>query len=452
MSERSRLLTFALVTTLTSACGPKWRASLTPSSPAVSGPSVGLIAEGAALQRRGVRDEVVRSLERATQRWVVPVEAGGSSDEADLKSLHARLAKEERSIAGYDRREPQCTTESVALAAIHRNAEAVYHVALELTERVRPASEAEAQSSGREPALAGVLGVLGLVRRDTVIEENLSGSVTLVLFGQKRSPRPVRIARRMVHVEPAAWTSRMDVGAAVSEALRELPAIQRPEWDGFARRLVSAGCPLLAVAVYESALKPATLPRDFRKAALAAMTRSLGRRGAKQMTEQVSTKFRTALQAGDLDAAATILAEYQASPARQPETAKKLAEALDAARRKTLARADGAEQGAPPAVTETPAPTEPPAPPSYSCPTLCELHMVELCNRDTVLWNSHRKKWEPTPCGTKRDEPFLKDCYEQQWLTGAFHNSCVVPCESTSEGRERLLHLLQGAGCLSDRS
>jgi hypothetical protein len=212
----------------------------------------------------------------------------------------------------------------------------------------------------------------------------------------------------------------MDVGAAVSEALRQLPPVHPPEWDGFARRLVSAGCPLLAVAVYESALKSPALPRDLKKAAVAAMTRSLGQRGARQMAE--------------------------------PAKVKRPAQGVDAAREETVARAEGEEQTSQPRATETPDATEPPAPPSYSCPTLCELHMVELCNRDTVLWNSHRKKWEPTPCGTKRDEPFLKDCYQQQWLTGAFHNSCVVPCEGTSEGRERLLHLLEGAGCLSGHS
>jgi len=47
-----------------------------------------------------------------------------------------------------------------------------------------------------------------------------------------------------------------------------------------------------------------------------------------------------------------------------------------------------------------------------------------------------------------REEAFLKECYRQQWLSGAFHGACVVPCESQAEGRDRLLNLLQGAGCL----
>src|SRR5207249_10414114 len=88
----------------------------------------------------------------------------------------------------------------------------------------------------------------------------------------------------------------------------------------------------------------------------------------------------------------------------------------------------------------------------YSCSALCGMHMVEICNKDKSLWNAHGSKWQPTPCGTRRDEDFLADCYRRQWLTGAFHDSCVVPCESTPEGRGRLLGILQTAGCLRLRS
>jgi hypothetical protein len=412
MSSRTILLTSSLVMALGSACAPPWRATLAPPSASVSGPSVGLIAEGTAFERSGVRDEVIQALERATQRWVVSIEAGSPSDQVYLKGLQARLAREERSIASYDGREPRCASESVALAAVHRNVDAVYRVSLELSESARPAGEAEAKTSGREPTVSGVLGAVGLVRRDTVVEETLSGTITLIAFGRKPGPRPVRIARKVVHVEPAAWTRRMDVGAVLGETLRDLPAVQRPEWDAFARRLLSTGCPLLATTIYEGALGTEPLPRDYKKAALAAMTRGASRRAAKQPAQAVSGTRREPPPPAE-----------QEPPSAAPE--------------------------APPAAPPSP---EPPAPTSYSCATLCELHMVELCNRDTVLWNSHRKKWEPTRCGTRRDEPFLTECYQQQWATGAFHNSCVVPCEATSEGRERLRHLLQGAGCLSDNS
>jgi len=76
------------------------------------------------------------------------------------------------------------------------------------------------------------------------------------------------------------------------------------------------------------------------------------------------------------------------------------------------------------------------------------MHMIELCNRDKILWDSHGRRWEPTACGTMREEAFLKECYRQQWLSGAFHDACLVPCEREEEGRDRLLNLLQGAGCL----
>lgn len=83
-----------------------------------------------------------------------------------------------------------------------------------------------------------------------------------------------------------------------------------------------------------------------------------------------------------------------------------------------------------------------------SCKALCELHMVELCNNDRELWSQHRAAWETTPCGQMRLEPFLRECYQRQWLTGTFEDACVAPCERTDDGRARLLHLLRGEGCV----
>jgi hypothetical protein len=84
----------------------------------------------------------------------------------------------------------------------------------------------------------------------------------------------------------------------------------------------------------------------------------------------------------------------------------------------------------------------------YSCNSLCGMHMVQLCNNDKVLWSSHRAKWETTPCGTRRSEAFLRECYQQQWLSSTFRDACLQPCEKTSEGRDRLMQILRDAGCV----
>jgi hypothetical protein len=101
---------------------------------------------------------------------------------------------------------------------------------------------------------------------------------------------------------------------------------------------------------------------------------------------------------------------------------------------------------------ESPSKTKSRAADIYSCSDLCGLHMVELCNNDKVLWNRSGHTWEATPCGKRRPEPFLVECYRQQWLTGTFHDSCLMPCQGTADGRDKLLRILQGAGCVRQSS
>ncbi|HJQ85785.1 MAG TPA: hypothetical protein VKA21_16980, partial [Candidatus Binatia bacterium] len=91
------------------------------------------------------------------------------------------------------------------------------------------------------------------------------------------------------------------------------------------------------------------------------------------------------------------------------------------------------------------APIAPSPPP---CEVLCDMHMVELCNNDRALWVEHRARWETTRCGTRRHEAFLESCYRQQWQSGTFRDACLVPCETSSEGRTRLEGILRRAGCL----
>jgi len=184
------------------------------------------------------------------------------------------------------------------------------------------------------------------------------------------------------------------------EGLGDVPT---PEWDALARRLLERGCPFLAWAVADTQLVPAA--RDpLQKAAVGAMRASLGRIAARQ----------------------------RADGARKPAPARDVAEVT----------------------TEPPAPAETPPPPAdepaVSCATLCEMHMVEICNSDKVLWSAHRARWEPTACGTRRDEAFLTECYREQWDTGTFDTSCVQPCEASDAGRTRLMAILQEAGCVAD--
>jgi hypothetical protein len=176
-----------------------------------------------------------------------------------------------------------------------------------------------------------------------------------------------------------------DVAAAVAAGVASLPAPPPARWDVVADGLVRAGCPFLALAVQELRLPGA---KAVRSRALAA----IGRTGAPR---------KTVASAPD--------PEPQASPAPEP----------------TFASSS-----------------------RFSCEALCDIHMVEVCNKDRTLWNQHLVAWERTGCGARRSEPFLVECYRRQRISGTFHDACVVPCERSAEGRNALLEMLQGAGCL----
>ena len=230
-----------------------------------------------------------------------------------------------------------------------------------------------------------MLRTLGLAHAGSVREVSVSGDVTVAPFG----PRRVTVARAVAQVEPTVLTPRPDVGDLAAEALGGLPRFRAPDWDAVARHLSRSHCPFLALALVDAGLVSARAARPVTTSALAAMRTPPTRRTARTPTP---------------------------TPAPEPAAVP----------------------------AETAEPAEPPAP---SCDALCRMHMVELCNQDRALWDSHRRRWEPTPCGAMRDETFLKDCYRQQWLSGAFHDACVVPCES-GEGRARLLDILHDGGCL----
>ncbi len=182
-----------------------------------------------------------------------------------------------------------------------------------------------------------------------------------------------------------------DLSAAVAAGVARLPGLPAPRWDAVANGLVKAGCPFLALAVQDLQLRDAKAGRAIRERALAAMARAVGRRTA---------------------------------ATRAPEPS-------------------------PAAVAEEPAVAVPSSPDTrYSCEALCGLHMVELCNKDRTLWNQNLVAWQRTGCGTRRPEPFLMECYRRQRISGTFQDACVRPCEASPDGRNALLDVLQGAGCL----
>jgi hypothetical protein len=242
---------------------------------------------------------------------------------------------------------------------------------------------------------AKLLGMVGLAQRDVAREETVSGEILLWTFARRKEPERASIRTTVVRREPTPFAHPVDPAAAVEEALGKLPSPPPPAWEAVARRLVAGGCPVLGVAVAETRLTDRDARRHIR---------------------------------------ATALARPRARGSAPPSEARARPAETDAVEPETQ---DGQE------TQEAPPPDE-----RYSCRALCRMHMVELCNRDKALWDAHGEKWDTTSCGTMRSEGFLQDCYRRQWLSGAFHDACVNPCEGAAEGRERLLRILQEAGCL----
>jgi hypothetical protein len=442
MARRSWFLAAALM--LSAGCGLHLGARSPSPAPGAQASAVGLIAEGSAFAQSGMRDAVVRAVESGSGRRVVLIDPKAPEIDARRTSLATALTKADKSVAKYDWREPHCASDAVVLLALHHHVDAIYRVTLEHASTMRPPTPAEAQElSRRAKPVRAVLGGVGLARRDTVAEETVSGSVVLTSFGSAVESRRTRVARTLTRLEPTPFGARLDVGAAVADALRALPAVPTPAWDRVARRLTTTGCPVLALAVHDAHLQSAAKHKDVKTAALKEMRRNVGKRTAKQLAEAASARFRAALEQGNVEEASQILARYAADPACSPDTVKKLTQALETARTASAALAPIEPVEPEPSAAEDN---------EKSCRSLCSLHMVEICNNDRALWSSNRSTWEATACGRKRDEAFLQDCYRQQWLNGAFESACVVPCEGSPEGRNRLISILQDAGCSRPRT
>jgi len=391
MSIRSRALLVLAVALVPSACGVL-RIPGARSSGAVGGRPVALLTEGSAFTE-AVRGATVAALQQVLARPVRPIEGLPAPADAETKALAVRLMSGRSVVARYDWREPHCAGERAVLAGVTYGVDALYRVVLGHSEQQREASDAEwAELAGDR------IGFRRLRVRPTVREEVLSGTVGRSAFVARDGAALTSVYRRRVTLVRDA--RRIDVALAVAEAVRELGPVPVPEWEGVARRLAKSGCPFLALAIADAQLAGNPSQEPVQVDALAAMRASLDRRNARLQAQEMEQRARAALGEDDVEGAA--IASIPPAGDRMP-----------------------------------------------SCHALCEMHMVEICNTDKVLWSAHRARWEATPCGTRREEPFLAACYREQWDTGTFETSCVLPCESSDEGRTRLTAILQEAGCVA---
>jgi hypothetical protein len=292
--------------------------------------------------------------------------------------------------------------------ALEHAAEAAYRVRLDI-----PGDE-NAESPG---GLSGLLASVG-VRPVQTLRAPALGTIEMHSFNE-------RIKVRQARVRGAAGELLGDV---VTRALTALPEPPGPQWAAEGRRLAAAGCPLLALAVYEQRLALRPDGAAVRQAALRSLTPTARRPPTRETASAAMDEFRSALREDDLERADAVLARYESDPHRRSTTLAHMRSTL-AARRGPL-----------------------PEPAQASCTSLCEMHMVEVCNNDRELWHEHQRTWESTPCGKKRPEEFLQACYLHQWLSGTFQGACVAPCDDGPGGRAKLRHILQQSGCRVDPS
>jgi len=394
MSIRLRALV-ALVSVLTTSCGSlRLPRGAWPTAP--GGRPVALLMEGSAFTP-AVRTLAARGLEREFNRPVRVIDALPTAADDETRALATRVVGE-RSLR-YDWREPHCAWDRTILAGVTYDVGAVYRAVVEYSERERPATDAE-----WEELNAGRFGFRRLVERPRVRQEFVTGTVTRTALVTRDAVVRASLHRRRLAL--ATDNERIDVGAALADVVRGLGATPDPEWEGLARRQLKQGCPFLALAIADTQLAPG-VREPVETAALGAM------RGGMDRTR------------GRDDAAHA----RKAAPAPSP--------AADAGHPAPEAH-EPAEAAAATAAAS-----------AVSCQALCAMHMVEICNMDKVLWSAHRARWEPTPCGMRRDEPFLTECYQEQWDTGTFDTSCVQPCQASDAGRSRLTAILEEAGCVA---
>jgi hypothetical protein len=333
-------------------------------------------------------DAQARVVAAVAQRTGRRVVVLDATTDADVDALRGRLRRSHPRLAADALRTPRCARHADVAVALAHGVDAVWRVTADRTERVRPLDPAEERSG----TLHAVATAVRFARRGVAREESVVGTIATNGFAP-HGESTVPFARTVTHVEPGPFTSRLDATSVVVDTVRGVEPPAPPAWEAVARRMLHEGCPALALAIADARLA--------------------GNPGR-------------AVRAGAVQALAATARPRAGTPT------------------------SGASKSEPSA-TPTDEASAAPVDDRPSCRALCNMHMVELCNQDRSLWDANRRTWEATPCGTMRDEDFLQSCYRKQWLSGAFHDACLRPCEATAEGRDQLVRILQGAGCLRPR-
>ena len=396
MRTARRRETALVVAILLAACtkGPSPVAPVAPEPPGVA-----ILLHGSAFDTTS-REAVVQLVREVTGRSAHVIVEEPPMDRV-VQTAVARLDKSVARAARADARDAACRKKGRAVAtAVGEHAEMLLRVQLDATVTSHEASTEERAELAPKSGVDGMLASMGLDGKVMVYETSLDGTVERTTFPGTTTVVKQRVRWSGRHLGRRDETTPAGVRDAVGRALAAMPVAAAPRWDAVARSLVTTGCPVLGTAVAETFLDDAA-KRRIRAAANGAL----------------------------------------GPTAKREETPP----AIDVA---------VAPVAVPPPDAD-PAPTDPapaPAPntpePAYSCPSLCTLHMVELCNNDRTLWNQHGSRWESTRCGVRRSEAFLEECYRMQWLSGTYEQSCIRPCEESPDGRTRLVSMLRRSGCL----
>jgi hypothetical protein len=363
-------------------------------------PGVAVLLHGTAFDRSGSRDEVVQLVREVMARPAHAI-VEEPSIEPILQTAAARLDKSVARAARADARDAACRKKGRAVAtAVGERASMLLRVQLDAIVTSHDATEDERAELAPKSGVGSVLSSMGLDGNNTVYETSLDGTVERTTFPGTTTVVKQRVRWSGRRLGPRDQPSPGGVRDALARALGAMPPPAAPRWDALARSLVTTGCPVLGTAVADTFIADDAAKRRIRAAATGALGPSAKRD----------------------DPTAT---EIAAAPAPVAPTA---------------------DDPAPPDPAPVPAPST--SEPTYSCPSLCTLHMVELCNNDRTLWSQHGSRWESSRCGARRAEAFLEDCYRMQWLSGTYEQSCIRPCEESAEGHTRLVAMLRRSGCL----